>query len=204
MTTLLTNQQRAEQAMQEHANYIMDELGIKGAASLVFHYGDSLSHQVGRGTVTGMYERRGGHSLIHVDMTRSGDAILNTLAHELRHMQQCEHGLEEYIPTRERRIEKFLARTEIVHFIPTFAKFRDQLKYLNYYMKYEEVDARVYGTWYAEDGPGRGPYTLNVYELRQNPLYAKLPTWKLLQKRAEASEQFCKDFLYNDFIQETR
>lgn len=204
MTTLLNNQQRAEAAMQEHANYIMDSLRINGTADLVFHYGDSLSHQVGRGTVTGMYQRMGGHSLIHVDMTRSGDEILNTLAHELRHMHQVEHGFEEYIPARERRIEKFLARTEILDFIPTMEKYRQQLKYLDYYMSYEEVDARVYGAWYAGDGPGRGPYTLNVYELRQNPRYTKLPTWKLLQRRAEASEQFCKDFIYNDFIQEIR
>lgn len=204
MTTTLNNQARAEQAMQDHAQYIMEDLCIKGTASLVFHYGDSLSHQVGRGTVTGMYQRMGGESLVHVDMTRSGDEILNTLAHELRHMQQCEHGLEEYIPARERRVEKFLARTEIMDFIPTMAKYRQQLKYLDYYMSYAEVDARVYGAWYAGYAPGKGPYTLNVYELRQNPLYTKLPTWKLLQKRAEASDQFCKDFLYNDFIQEVK
>lgn len=198
-------QQRTEEVITEYASDIMVDLGLQGkGASLDVHYAPYV-RQDEAGYTTGHFTWRRYKSgreeyFIALAVERDAVLVLDTLAHELRHMQQHVHGIKEnHLQLRILR-QRALEKVEN----SVFANFRKELiekaRFYNYASAFEEVDARVYGAWFSKGGSGRGPRTLMMDELQN--LYPNADILELEKIRYDAAELFCLTLEYNNFIVE--
>lgn len=197
--------QRTEELLQEHATDILADLGLTHInCSLQVHYAPYVDTAQNSYT-TGLFVKRihrNGHVSFHIDIAaeRDGQDVLDALAHEIRHMYQYVHGVE------EKHLQLRILRQRALDSLENspFSFFRKQMlekaKYYNYYSHFEEVDARVYGAFYSKEGQGRGPRTLTMQELEAR--FPGADVIELEKMRVEAAELYCLTLEYNDYIVE--
>lgn len=196
-------QQRTEKVVMEYAVEIMEDLGIENSgASLDIHYAPYVDKNEA-GFTAGYFRTRkyvsGREELsIAIAVERQAELVIDTLAHEFRHMQQHVLGIKEnHLHLRVLR-QRELDKVEN----GTFAAFKKDLiqkaRYYNYASSFEEVDARVYGAWFSKQGSGRGPRTLMMDELQNR--YPNAGILELERIRYDAAELYCLTLEYNNFI----